>query len=98
MYQVPIFNKKEEIFTNLSEYNVPLLRAAWFLKVIANMKISTFTPVYLIPFRSEKLPIHMFWVPVSDGMFPVYTWIICYGCHYRYLVLILCYGYKQELP
>ncbi|XP_013408893.1 mediator of RNA polymerase II transcription subunit 12-like protein [Lingula anatina] len=31
--KVPVFNKREEIFTTLCEYNVPLIRAAWFLKM-----------------------------------------------------------------
>lgn len=31
--RVPNFNKKEEIFTMLCEYQVPMLRAAWFIKL-----------------------------------------------------------------
>ncbi|KAI8498739.1 Mediator of RNA polymerase II transcription subunit 12-like protein, partial [Branchiostoma belcheri] len=31
--KVPIFNKKEEIFSFLCEYSVPLLRATWFVKM-----------------------------------------------------------------
>ena len=31
--QVPIFNKKEEIFDNLCEKDVPISRAAWYIKV-----------------------------------------------------------------
>jgi mediator of RNA polymerase II transcription subunit 12 len=33
MLQAPNFNKKEEIFTLLCEHQVPLLRAAWFIKL-----------------------------------------------------------------
>ena len=33
IYQVPIFNKKEEIFMTLCEYNVSMTRAAWFIKM-----------------------------------------------------------------
>ena len=31
--QVPIFNKKEELFQKLVDENVPLMRAAWFIKM-----------------------------------------------------------------
>ncbi|KFM72974.1 Mediator of RNA polymerase II transcription subunit 12-like protein, partial [Stegodyphus mimosarum] len=31
--KVPIFNKKEEIFMTLYEFSVPMLRAAWFIKM-----------------------------------------------------------------
>ena len=31
--QVPVFNKKEEIFDNLCEKDVPTSRAAWYIKV-----------------------------------------------------------------
>ncbi|XP_022706547.1 mediator of RNA polymerase II transcription subunit 12-like protein isoform X2 [Varroa jacobsoni] len=31
--KVPIFNKKEEIFTILFDFQVPMVRAAWFLKM-----------------------------------------------------------------
>lgn len=31
--QAPIFNKKEEIFMMLCDYQVPMLRAAWFIKL-----------------------------------------------------------------
>jgi len=31
--QAPNFNKKEEIFMLLCEYNVPLIRATWFIKL-----------------------------------------------------------------
>jgi len=31
--QVPIFNKKEEIFSSLCDYSIPMLRAAWFIKI-----------------------------------------------------------------
>ena len=34
-FQVPTFNKKEEIFSTLCEYSVPLVRAAWFIKMTA---------------------------------------------------------------
>ena len=34
--KVPIFNKREEIFLILAEHSVPLLRAAWFLKMTAS--------------------------------------------------------------
>jgi len=34
--RVPIFNKREEIFLTLAEHSVPLLRAAWFLKIQAS--------------------------------------------------------------
>ena len=30
---MPIFNKKEEIFSSLCEYSIPMLRAAWFIKI-----------------------------------------------------------------
>ena len=35
--QVPMFNKKEEnlIFSTLCEYTVPMVRAAWYLKMTA---------------------------------------------------------------
>lgn len=33
MLQVPIFNKKEEIFIQLSEYQVPMTRALWLIKM-----------------------------------------------------------------
>ena len=35
LLQVPIFNKKEEIFSSLCEHSVPMLRAAWFIKMTA---------------------------------------------------------------
>ena len=35
LFQVPTFNKKEEIFSTLCEYSVPLVRAAWFIKMTA---------------------------------------------------------------
>lgn len=31
--KAPIFNKKEEIFMMLCDYQVPMLRAAWFIKL-----------------------------------------------------------------
>ena len=31
--KVPIFNKKEELFSSLCENSVPILRAAWFIKM-----------------------------------------------------------------
>jgi Transcription mediator complex subunit Med12 len=31
--QVPVFNKKEDIFQKLYEDNVPVMRAAWFVKM-----------------------------------------------------------------
>lgn len=34
--KVPIFNKREEIFLTLSEHQVPMVRAAWFLKMTAS--------------------------------------------------------------
>ena len=34
--RVPIFNKKEEIFSILVEFSVPMLRATWFLKMTAS--------------------------------------------------------------
>ena len=33
--KVPVFNKKEEIFDNLCEKDVPISRAAWYIKVCA---------------------------------------------------------------
>ena len=30
---MPIFNKKEELFQKLVDDNVPLMRAAWFIKM-----------------------------------------------------------------
>jgi hypothetical protein len=32
-FQVPVFNKKEEIFQKLYEDTVPVMRAAWFIKM-----------------------------------------------------------------
>ncbi len=34
--QFPIFNKKEEILSSLCEFNIPLYRAVWFIKMTAN--------------------------------------------------------------
>lgn len=31
--KVPIFNKKEEIFLQLYEFQIPMLKAAWFIKM-----------------------------------------------------------------
>lgn len=31
--KAPNFNKKEEIFTLLTEHQVPMIRAAWFIKL-----------------------------------------------------------------
>ncbi|KAL3848034.1 hypothetical protein ACJMK2_018917 [Sinanodonta woodiana] len=33
--RVPSFNKKEEIFTTLCEFSVPIMKAAWFIKMTA---------------------------------------------------------------
>ena len=33
--RVPSFNKKEEIFTNLCEFNITMLKATWFIKMTA---------------------------------------------------------------
>ncbi|XP_052783955.1 mediator of RNA polymerase II transcription subunit 12-like protein isoform X1 [Mya arenaria] len=33
--KVPSFNKKEEIFYNLCEFNVPMVKASWFIKMTA---------------------------------------------------------------
>ena len=50
---MPTFNKKEEVFTTLCEFNVPMVRAAWFIKMTAayntamqdrNKKRQTFDP------------------------------------------------------
>lgn len=38
---MPTFNKKEEIFGTLCEYNVPLVRAAWFIKMTAAHNMAT---------------------------------------------------------
>ena len=32
-FQVPVFNKKEEVFINLCEYQIPMTRAMWLLKM-----------------------------------------------------------------
>ena len=39
--QVPTFNKKDEIFSTLCEYAVPLIRAAWFIKTTAAHNMAT---------------------------------------------------------
>lgn len=44
--QVPIFNKKEEIFLTLFEFSVPMLRAAWFIKM---------TSVYQVAISEAKM-------------------------------------------
>lgn len=31
--KAPNFNKKEDIFSLLTEYQVPMIRAAWFIKL-----------------------------------------------------------------
>ena len=31
--QVPIFSKKEEVFVYLAKYTVPVMRAAWLIKM-----------------------------------------------------------------
>ena len=33
--KIPSFNKKEEIFTVLCEFNIPMVKAAWFIKMTA---------------------------------------------------------------
>lgn len=33
LWQVPIFSKKEEIFSYLAKYAVPVMRAAWLIKM-----------------------------------------------------------------
>ncbi|KAH8042864.1 hypothetical protein HPB51_026129 [Rhipicephalus microplus] len=43
---VPIFNKKEEIFLTLFEFSVPMLRAAWFIKM---------TSVYHVAISEAKM-------------------------------------------
>ncbi|CAN8021551.1 unnamed protein product, partial [Ixodes persulcatus] len=43
---VPIFNKKEEIFLTLFEFSVPMLRAAWFIKM---------TSVYQVAISEAKM-------------------------------------------
>lgn len=32
-FQVPILSKKEDVFAYLAKYSVPLLRAAWLIKM-----------------------------------------------------------------
>lgn len=44
--KVPIFNKKEEIFLTLFEFSVPMLRAAWFIKM---------TSVYTVAISEAKM-------------------------------------------
>ncbi|KAL3207531.1 hypothetical protein MRX96_010016 [Rhipicephalus microplus] len=44
--KVPIFNKKEEIFLTLFEFSVPMLRAAWFIKM---------TSVYHVAISEAKM-------------------------------------------
>ncbi|XP_041350095.1 mediator of RNA polymerase II transcription subunit 12-like protein isoform X2 [Gigantopelta aegis] len=39
--KVPMFNKKEEIFITLCEYQVPMVRAAWLIKMTAAHSIQT---------------------------------------------------------
>ena len=41
MFQVPTFNKKEEIFSTLCENGVPNIRAAWFIKMTAAHNMGT---------------------------------------------------------
>lgn len=38
--QVPIFNKKEEIFIQLSEYQVPMVRAIWLIKMTSAYSVA----------------------------------------------------------
>ena len=33
--RVPSFNKKEEIFTNLCDFGITMLKATWFIKMTA---------------------------------------------------------------
>jgi hypothetical protein len=40
--QVPIFTRKEEIFDNLCEKDVPVSRAAWYIKVFKYICITPF--------------------------------------------------------
>uniref|UniRef100_A0A2R5LGN9 Putative thyroid hormone receptor-associated protein complex subunit n=1 Tax=Ornithodoros turicata TaxID=34597 RepID=A0A2R5LGN9_9ACAR len=44
--KVPIFNKKEEIFLTLFEFSVPMLRAAWFIKM---------TSIYSVAISEAKM-------------------------------------------
>jgi hypothetical protein len=39
--KVPTFHKKDEIFSTLCEYSVPLVRAAWFIKMTAAHNMAT---------------------------------------------------------
>ena len=41
--KVPVFNKKEEIFDNLCEKDVPISRAAWYIKVCAFVLLAAWT-------------------------------------------------------
>ncbi|XP_064639525.1 mediator of RNA polymerase II transcription subunit 12-like protein isoform X2 [Lineus longissimus] len=38
--KVPIFNKKEEIFSTLCQYDVPMVRATWFIKMTSAYTIA----------------------------------------------------------
>lgn len=37
---MPIFNKKEEIFIQLSEYQVPMSRAIWLIKMTSAYSVA----------------------------------------------------------
>lgn len=37
---MPIFNKKEEIFIQLSEYQVPMVRAIWLIKMTSAYSVA----------------------------------------------------------
>lgn len=39
-HKVPIFNKKEEIFIQLSEYQVPMSRAIWLIKMTSAYSVA----------------------------------------------------------
>ncbi|KAJ8310216.1 hypothetical protein KUTeg_012081 [Tegillarca granosa] len=38
--KVPTFNKKEEIFSTLCEFSVPMVKAAWFIKMTASYNVA----------------------------------------------------------
>ena len=54
--KVPVFNKKEEIFDNLFEKDVPIFRAVWYIKMTAAYNASMTTETKLTKKKQQTDP------------------------------------------
>ena len=71
---MPIFNKKEEIFVMLSEYQVPMVRAIWLIKMTAAYTVA----ISEAKMKKRQLPDSSQGVIFCFPSFFFFCWFSCY--------------------